>query len=256
MFLNDAPGALPAMPARSAIGPNPGWFAQNPAGGAGTVLGAEWCNMIQAELLAIVAAAGLATDKGNDGQLLAAIRAIGGPPTGFRGAFTGPIAPAGWVRGNGLTIGGALSNATERANADTFALFSLHWPRADLQLFNAAGAPIARGASATADFAANCALALPDYRDRVGIGEGTMGNVAASRITVAGGNFDTTTLGATGGHENDVLAIANLPPNTAIVTGSSGSGGGSGVQAVTGEGSATPVPIIQPGITEIVIIKL
>ena len=56
---------------------------------------------------------------------------------------------AGFVRLNGKTIGSSTSGATERANADTQALFLYLWP--DTRLTVSGG----RGASAAADWAAN-----------------------------------------------------------------------------------------------------
>src|SRR5262249_56664787 len=46
---------------------------------------------------------------------------------------------------------------------------------------------------------------LPDLRGRAVFGLDNMGGSAASRITVAGGNFNGTTLGGTGGAENHTL---------------------------------------------------
>lgn len=43
---------------------------------------------------------------------------------------------------------------------------------------------------------------LPDLRDRVVIGRGDMGGVAAGRITTSIGNINTAILGTTGGNEN------------------------------------------------------
>jgi hypothetical protein len=60
---------------------------------------------------------------------------------------TGPI--TGFVRANGRTIGNAVSGATERANADTQALFEYLW-NSDANLSVSGG----RGSSATADFTA------------------------------------------------------------------------------------------------------
>lgn len=52
---------------------------------------------------------------------------------------------------------------------------------------------------------------LPDLRGRAVFGLDNMGGVAASRITVAGGNFNGATLGATGGAENHTLTQAEMP---------------------------------------------
>lgn len=87
-------------------------------------------------------------------------------PTGMIGMFGRKTAPSGWVRLNGGTIGGALSGATERANADTQALFELLWSEyanTELAIQDSAGAASVRGASATADFTANKRLPLEDW---------------------------------------------------------------------------------------------
>ena len=65
----------PAMPA----GGTPGYFASpNPGGGVpATIPGFEWFNSVQEELCAVIAAAGIALDIANTGQLLAAIIKLG-----------------------------------------------------------------------------------------------------------------------------------------------------------------------------------
>ena len=84
----------------------------------------------------------------------------------------------GWVRDNGRTIGSASSGATERANADTSALFAYLWTN-----FSNTICPVStgRGASAAADFAANKTITLPDKRGYVPGGLDDMGNSAAGR---------------------------------------------------------------------------
>lgn len=59
---------------------------------------------------------------------------------------------------------------------------------------------------------------LPDLRGRAIFGLDNMGGSAASRITVAGGNFNGTTLGATGGAENHTLTTAEMPVHNHGVT--------------------------------------
>ncbi|UVO33948.1 hypothetical protein KUL72_20760 [Bradyrhizobium arachidis] len=116
---------------------------------------------------------------------------------------------SGWVRANGRTIGSATSGATERANADTSALFAYLWG-ADANLAVSGG----RGASAAADFSANKTIALPDLRGRVIAGRD--GNSLAGRIGSGAGSFgvNNDTLGAAGGAEVHSLITANLPPYT------------------------------------------
>jgi len=60
---------------------------------------------------------------------------------------------------------------------------------------------------------------LPDLRGRGIMGLDNMGGSAASRITVAGGNFDGTVLGGTGGAQNHTLSSAEMPSHTHTFTG-------------------------------------
>jgi hypothetical protein len=71
----------------------------------------------------------------------------------------------GWVPMNDGTIGDAASNATTRANVDTFPLFNEIWTKMQSNqqyapMYNSSGASTAYGASAIADFTANNQLAL------------------------------------------------------------------------------------------------
>lgn len=115
---------------------------------------------------------------------------------------------SGFVRCNGRTIGSATSGASERANADTSALFVFLYNQ-DPNLVVSGG----RGASAGADFAANKTLALPDCRGRVRAGLDDMGNSPANVLTSdyfgAG-----TILGKKGGVQSSQLFTSNLPPYT------------------------------------------
>ncbi|MGW1422692.1 hypothetical protein ACWAT4_21560 [Bradyrhizobium manausense] len=115
---------------------------------------------------------------------------------------------AGFVRTNGRTIGSATSGATERANADTSALFAFLWNQ-DPNLAVSGG----RGASAAADFAANKTIALPDFRDKVRVALGDMGN---SNAGLFGPDYciSHTTLGFSCGGQTTTLVTANLPPYT------------------------------------------
>ena len=134
--------------------------------------------------------------------------------TGMLAIFYGTGAVTGYVRSNGRTIGNATSGATERANADTQALFIFLY-NADPNLAVSGG----RGASALADFNASKQLTLPDYRGRVPGGLDDMGSSAAGRLTV--GNFGTSpiVLGAAGGQEAKAADIdaQNRRPRTGDV---------------------------------------
>jgi microcystin-dependent protein len=57
-----------------------------------------------------------------------------------------------------------------------------------------------------------------DLRGRGIFGQDNMGGSAANRITVAGGNFDGTVLGGTGGAQNHTLTTAEMPVHAHGVT--------------------------------------
>jgi hypothetical protein len=81
-------------------------------------------------------------------------------------SFARSTAPTGWLAANGDTIGSASSGASN-ASADYSALFTVlwdNWTNTDLPILTSAGAASTRGASASADFAANKRLPLPDLR--------------------------------------------------------------------------------------------
>ena len=76
----------------------------------------------------------------------------------------GPLSGYIWINDSTkTTIGNAASGSTIRANADCQALFTLYWAFniLDCPTFTSAGAPIARGGSAAADWAASRRLAIP-----------------------------------------------------------------------------------------------
>lgn len=77
MFPIDHPTAVAVRPPRFALGTF-GWFTEgSPSGGIPfTIATADWFNMIQAEFLALLTAAGIDPDKEDDGQILAAVQAL------------------------------------------------------------------------------------------------------------------------------------------------------------------------------------
>lgn len=87
----------------------------------------------------------------------------------------GPISGtrSGWVRHNARTIGSASSGASERANADTQALYEFLWNNYSDTLCPVTGG---RGASGAADFAANKPMATLDLRGKAAFGLADMGN--------------------------------------------------------------------------------
>jgi microcystin-dependent protein len=149
--------------------------------------------------------------------------------TGMMMPYVGTTAPTGYVLCSGKTIGNASSNGTARANADTEDLFTLLWnsfANTELPIYTSGGVASTRGASAAADYAANKALAVPDLRDRVIAGYGSMGGTAASRLTGTSGGVEGDTMGATGGAQQHTLTTAEMPAHNHnwSAGGSSGSG--------------------------------
>lgn len=119
-------------------------------------------------------------------------------------------ADTGWVMANDGSIGSASSSATTRANADTEALFTLLWNN-----ITDTWAPVSggRGASASADFAANKTLTIPKALGRA--------------IAVAGGGSGLTNraLGTVLGEETHTLTIAEMPSHTHNTISGSADGG-------------------------------
>ncbi|MDP1886636.1 hypothetical protein [Polaromonas sp.] len=152
-------------------------------------------------------ATGLLGSSGNASDARTALGVIAIPP-GIVWSYDGATLPDGFIWAAGKTIGNAASAATERANADTAALFALYWnSMADAE------APVSggRGASAAADFAANKTITVPDRRGRSDAGKDDMGGTAANRLTAAGSGITGTTLGTSGGGETHTLTTAEMP---------------------------------------------
>lgn len=128
------------------------------------------------------------------------------------------IRSGGWLWQNGTTIGNASSGATQRANADTQALFTKYWTdysNAVLPIQDSTGAPSTRGANAAADFAANKRMPLPDKCARLCVGADNMGGITAkNRITTALSGISGVTIGAVGGIEAVQLSGNQNAPHT------------------------------------------
>lgn len=107
---------------------------------------------------------------------------LGGVPPGFVGYTASATIPQGWLLCDGRSAGILRS---------TYA-----------RLFTAIGTLYGVGDGSTT-------FNLPDLQGRVVIGKD-----GASRVTVAGGNFDASVLSGTGGVQNKVIAIANVPALT------------------------------------------
>jgi hypothetical protein len=98
----------------------------------------------------------------------------------------------GFVRMNGLTLGDAASGATEFASPVASALFSFLWTYLPDSIATVSGG---RGASATADFAANKTIVIPTMQGFAAAGVDGMGATDAAKIQAI---TTCTTDGATG----------------------------------------------------------
>lgn len=167
------------------------------------------------------------------------------PATGFE---TGDVKlaydlaeKAGYVRLNGRTIGSAASAGTERANADTEALFLFLWTK-DANLTVSGG----RGASAAADFAADKRINLPDWRGRVPVCADGFGSSNTGRVSATGdGNpgLDATVLGNAGGADRITLTVEQLAEHVhgiATIEGAVGGVNNGAAEVVAPDYVATP----------------
>lgn len=107
--------------------------------------------------------------------------------------------PTGWIMFDDGTIGNGSSGASNRANADTEALFTLLWNN-----ISDSWCPVSsgRGASAASDFAANKTITLPR----------TLGRVLG--ISGAGSGLTSRALGEYLGAETHTLVLSEIPAHT------------------------------------------
>ena len=145
-------------------------------------------------------------------------------PTGSNGAGTpipafSTVIPPGQVPANGRTVGNASSNATARANADTYWLFSFLWTNcASCQIFNSAGSVTTKGATFIADFAANKAMATINMNGTGLIGADQNGSTLLSGVPVISGS--STVPGSIVGNNLQSLVASQIPNLGSIGTGS------------------------------------
>lgn len=134
----------------------------------------------------------------------------------------GSVAPPNTVSANGRTVGNAASNATNRANADTFWLFVRIWtdcPNTQCQLFNSGGGAIGRGASAVADFAANNAIATYTMNGATMTAADTQGGVTTTNLTSAPVVIGSRTApGSILGENTHVLTVGELATHSHSIT--------------------------------------
>jgi hypothetical protein len=96
-------------------------------------------------------------------------------PPGAVMPFARTSAPSGWLPANGSTIGSAASGAFYKSQnyEELFAVLWASWSNPLLPIQTSTGAVSTRGVSASADFAANKRLPLPDLRGYFVRGSGT-----------------------------------------------------------------------------------
>jgi microcystin-dependent protein len=111
--------------------------------------------------------------------------------------------PEGWILLNDGTIGNASSGATNRANADTEALYTLLWTNISNTYCPVSGG---RGASAAVDFAAGKTIQLPLLRGR------------AIGIYGSGSGLTARSLGETAGAETHALTANQIASHTHTYT--------------------------------------
>jgi microcystin-dependent protein len=133
--------------------------------------------------------------------------------TGDEKVRYGTGALAGFVRENGLTIGNAVSGASERANADTQNLFVYLYGQ-DPNLVVSGG----RTGNALNDYNAGKTIALPDMRGRINGFLADMGNSATSVLTSTYANCTVTTLGASCGNQNHTQLVTEMAVHSHGVT--------------------------------------
>ena len=175
----------------------------NPGAGIpATTVTADILNALQEEVCGVIEASGIALNKSNNAQLLAAIKLLA-HDTGDVKLTIKTTASVGWVMCNDGTIGSASSGATTRAHADTQALYTELWNN-----ISNTHAPVTggRGVSAADDFAANKPIALTKMLGR------------ALAISGAGSGLTARSLGQALGSETHVLTTAEMPTHAHAVT--------------------------------------
>lgn len=122
--------------------------------------------------------------------------------------------PTGYVSANGLTIGNAASNGTNRANADTQFLFAFVWnncTNAICPIFTSGGGGTSRGATAAADFAANKAISVHNMNGGGVIGADSQnGTTTTQLVNVPVTSGSRTAPGSVLGENLHALTVAEL----------------------------------------------
>lgn len=150
------------------------------------------------------------------------VQAPGQVPIGTPVQSLSAAVPTGYVSANGLTIGNASSNATNRANADTQLLFSFVWsacPNAQCAIFTSTGAVSTRGATAADDYAANKALAVQNMNGLGLMGADSQSGTTSAFLTGVPATIGTRTVpGSILGENLHALVTGELAAHTHSIT--------------------------------------
>jgi hypothetical protein len=176
---------------------------------------------------------------------------INSPRTGDLRTSINNFQPFGWVLMNDGTIGDSSSNATTRANIDTWNLFWTLWNMAgaaNAPMFTSAGTPVGYGVSASADWTANNQISLTKQLGRA--------LASAGQSNIGGTTF---TVGQASGAIGTTIAQNNLPASMTLGLGSTSftvaAGGGTEIGltggtvtnvAITNSGGGQAINIYQP----------
>lgn len=150
-----------------------------------------------------------------------------GVPVGAAMSWTGSSEPPGWIFADARTIGDTGSGA-DHEGPEFEQLF---------EHLKAEGAAFGNtGSEVWGDLDT---VKVPDIRDRVEIGAGTMGNSDAGRIS-----NETTALGDTGGEDEHALTVSEMPTHS-----HGGSTGGNKAADIEIHTSATGSAVNEPFVT-------
>lgn len=165
-----------------------------------TTVTADILNALQEEMCSAIEGAGIALDKQDNTQLLAALQALASAATGWTTgdakATLKTAADTGWIMADDGTIGASGSAGTNRANDDCEALFKLLWNNIGDTYAPVGGG---RGASAQEDWDAGKVIQVGTLLGR------------ALGVAGAGSGLTARALGEVVGEEDHLLTLSEMP---------------------------------------------